>query len=367
MSSKDSIKESGFRAVNRVHQRLLMEPVGQSMDTLHPRTKDTKNNDPLTQDEEKDLYSNVLRVFSRLCCVIYILYTEFGVYHRDLSEGNVLVHRRNGEVYPLLIDFDHSRFERDAEKDTMQSRTGTISFMSILNLTGHSDHLTILDELESVLYLWEWKCTIGFSWSEITRPRATKMSTTSLQNTSRQLSNPSKAIRASWKNVPSRMGGARAGLPRKETFYTPQPKVPGIRLWAMSNLEIFYLHRKVTDLVSVKDFQAILDDLRPDFRKLRPLFLKLREILFDWDVKNSGRKRKAADEDLGEGPSSRKKQSVPRSCYMTDQEVKEQYFRKFEEPETVFEEICRHLIARKAEKDDILENFMNAIDNFLDI
>ncbi|KAJ1641661.1 hypothetical protein IWQ61_010763, partial [Dispira simplex] len=53
------------------------------------------------------------------------------------------------------------------------------------------------------------------------------MSTTSLQDTSHQHLNPSKAIPASWKNVPSRMGNARAGLPQKEYFHTPQPKVPG--------------------------------------------------------------------------------------------------------------------------------------------
>ncbi|KAJ1649589.1 hypothetical protein IWQ61_009372 [Dispira simplex] len=366
MASKDSIKESRFRPVNRVHQRLLMEPVGQSMDTLHPRTKDKRNNDPLTQDEENVLLSEIVRAFSRLCYVIYILYTEFGVYHRDLSEGNVLVHRRNGDVYPLLIDFDHSCLERDAENDTMQSRTGTIPFMSILNLAGHSDHLTILDELESFLYLWVWKCTIGFSSSEITRPRATKMSTTSLQDTLRQRSNPFKAIPASWKNAPSRMGGARKGLPGKENFYTPQPKVPVIRLWAMSNLGTIYLRSKVKGLVSVEGFQVILDELRPEFRKLRPLFLKLREILFDWDVKNSGRKRKAADEDVDEGPSSRKKQSAPRSFYKTPQEVDERFTRKFEVPETLIEKSCRRLIARKAEMDDILEKFMNAIDNFID-
>ncbi|KAJ1649395.1 hypothetical protein IWQ61_009507 [Dispira simplex] len=362
---KDSTKESGFRPVNRVHQRLLMEPVGQSMDTLHPRTKDKKNNDPLTQDEEKDLYSNVLRVFSRLCYVIYILYTEFGVYHLDLSEGNVLVHRRNGEVYPLLIDFDHSRLESDADDDIMESRTGTIPFMSILNLTEHSNHLTILDELESFLYLWVWKCTIGFSSSEITRPRETEMGTTSLQDTSHQRSNPYKAAPASWMNAPSRMGNARAGLPQKEYLHTLQPKVPGICLWAMSNLGTTYLRSKVTNLVSEEGFRAVLDELRPEFRKLRPLFLKLREVLFDWDVKSSGRKRKTPDEDLGEGPSSRKKQSVQPSFYMTGQEVKELYSRKFEEPETLIERSCRRLIDRKAEKDDILQKFMDAIDNFM--
>ncbi|KAJ1657335.1 hypothetical protein IWQ61_003257 [Dispira simplex] len=340
---KDSIKESGFRPVNRVHQRLLMEPVGESMETLHPRTKDKKNNDPLTQDEKLNLLVDVWGVFSRLCYVIYVLYTEFGIYHRDLSEGNVLIHRRNGDVYPLLIDFDHSRLVVDGS-DSMQPRMGTIPFMSILNETGHSEHLTILDELESFLYLWVWKCTIGFSSSEITCPRTTKMSATSLQDTSHQLSNLPKVIPVSWMNAPSRMGNAWKGLPRKKYFYALQPKVSGIRLWAMSNLGTISLRSKVKDLVCVVGFRLIVDELRPEFRKLGPLFLKLREILFDWDVKNSGRKRKAPDEDLGEGPSSR----------------------KFEEPEPFIERSCRHLIDRKAEKDDILEKFMNAIDSFLD-
>ncbi|KAJ1650306.1 hypothetical protein IWQ61_008859 [Dispira simplex] len=225
----------------------------------------------------------------------------------------------------------------------MESRTGTIPFMSILNLAGHSDHLTILDKLESFLYLWAWKCTIGFSSSEITHPRATKMSTTSLQDRACQRSNPSEAIPASWKNVPSRMGGARKGLPRKENF-TSQHKMPVIHLWAMSNLEEMYLDLK--------------------FLALEPLFLKLHEILFDWDVKNSGCKRKAPDEDLNEGPSSHKKLVVPNSFYMTGQERKKLHTRK-RERETLIEESCRHLIDHKDEKDDILEKFMNAIHNFM--
>ncbi|KAJ1651975.1 hypothetical protein IWQ61_007580 [Dispira simplex] len=268
-ASEDSNRKPLFRPVNRVHQRLLMEPVGQSMDTLHPRTKDKKNTDPLTQDEKK---------------VLFLMLREF------LS------------VYLIRLVVDDS--------DSIQLRTGTTSFMSILNLAGYSHERTILDELESLLYLWVWKCTIGFSPSEITRSRATTTSTTTQQGTSDQRSKSSNVERPSWKTASSRMGRTPIGQTRAESSFTPQPKVPLVRFWASGNPGTDCLSAKCKDTDSHSAFRSVLEDLQPEFRRLKPSFLKLREILFDWDVeqgvKNTGRERKAVDEDDENPPPKRR-------------------------------------------------------------
>ncbi|KAJ1645579.1 hypothetical protein IWQ61_010303 [Dispira simplex] len=355
-----------FRPVNRVHQRLLMEPVGQSMDTLHARTENKKKSTYLTQNEEPDLFGDVAGVFIRLCYVIYILYTQFGVYHRDLSEGNVLVRNRNGDMYPLLIDFDHSRLEVDGS-DSMQSLTGTTPFMSILNLAGYSHDLTILDELESFLYLWVWKCIIGFSPSEITRSRATKTGTTTQQGTSHQRSKSSNVERTSWKTASARMGNAPTGQTQAESSFTPQPKVPSVRSWATGNPGTDCLTAKCKDIVNADSFNIVLDDLRPEFWELRPLFLELREILFDWDVeqgvKNTGRKRKAVDEGIDENPPPKRRLDTW-SFSKANEKFRERHPDKPAEPETFIDKYCHHLLDRKAKKDRIVEKFMKAIDNF---
>ncbi|KAJ1641726.1 hypothetical protein IWQ61_010743, partial [Dispira simplex] len=159
-----------FEVVNRVQQRLLISPIGESLTELHSWARKPGNT---TQDlddyEKKKLAIYVQIVFARLFWIIYYLYTKLGVYHRDLSEGNVMVRQQDGLPHPLLIDFDHARLRDDDRNDNMHSRTGTVPFMSILNLAGRSQSLSIVDELESFLYLWVWKCSIGFSPSHITR------------------------------------------------------------------------------------------------------------------------------------------------------------------------------------------------------
>ncbi|KAJ1659902.1 hypothetical protein IWQ61_001095 [Dispira simplex] len=322
-ASEDGNCKSLFRPVNRVHQRLLMEPVGQSMVMLHPRTKNKKNNTPLTPNEELKLFANVTGVFIRLCYVIYILYTEFGVYHREFSEGNVLVRKRNGDMYPLLVDFDHSRLEVD-DSNSKQSRMGTMPFMSILNLAGYSHDLTILDELESFLYLWVWKCTIGFSPSENTRSRASTTGTTTQQGTSHQRSKFSNVERPSRKTASSRMGSTPTGQTQAESSFTPQPKVPSVCLCATGNQGTDCLTAEVIHISTAYFFWVVLDDLRPEFWKLRSLFLDLREILFDWDVKqgvkNTGRKRKAVDEGIDENPPP-KRLLGKSNLFMTNKEL----------------------------------------------
>ncbi|KAJ1642488.1 hypothetical protein IWQ61_010622 [Dispira simplex] len=235
--------------------------------------------------------------------------------------------------------------------------------MSILNLAGYSDELTILDELESFLYLWVWKCTIGFSPSEITRSRATKTGTTTQQGTPDQRSKSSNVERPSWKTATSRMGNAPTGQTQAESSFTPQPKVPSVRLWATGNPGTDCLTAKCKDTSSHSAFDSVLDDLRPEFWKLRPLFLELREILFDWDVeqgvKNTGRKRKAVDED-DENPPLKRRSGSP-SLSKPNEVLKKLWSGKTAEPETFIDKCCHRLLDRKAEKDRILEKFVKAI------
>ncbi|KAJ1644768.1 hypothetical protein IWQ61_010382, partial [Dispira simplex] len=355
-----------FTPVNRVHQRLLMEPIGQSMDTLHPQTKDKKKSASLTPKDKIELYANVTGVFFKLCYVIYILYTKFGVYHRDLSEGNVLVRDINGDKYPLLIDFDHSRLISDGS-DSMKSLTGTTPFMSILNLAGYSHDLTILDEFESFLYLWVWKCIIGFSPSEITRPRATKAGSATQQGASHQRSKSSNVEPSSWKTAFSRMGNAPTGQIQAGSSFTPQPKVPLVRSWATGNPGTDCLSAKFRHIVNADSFSIVLDDLRPEFQELKPLFLELREILFDWDVgqsvENTGRKRKAVDEGIGKNPP-RKRRLGTSNFFMTKEERIKQRAGKPVELETSTDKYCRRLRDREAEKDWIVEKFVNAVAKF---
>ncbi|KAJ1962428.1 hypothetical protein IWQ62_003532 [Dispira parvispora] len=166
-----------FRHVNRVHQRLFMSPMGESLNKLHSWARKPGNKTPGFDEYKKNtLTINVEAVFARLFWIIYYLYTDLGVYHRDLSEGNVLVCEVDGVPHPLLIDFDHARLCSDPPNDNMHSCMGTVPFMSILNLAGRSNQLTIVDELESFLYLWVWKCTIGFSPSQVTTSQQTPAS-----------------------------------------------------------------------------------------------------------------------------------------------------------------------------------------------
>ncbi|KAJ1967605.1 hypothetical protein IWQ62_001748, partial [Dispira parvispora] len=115
-----------IKSVERVHQRLLLTPVGKSMTALHPYGTQPSSEVPveLTPGEATMLCGKVSYFFQQLFGIIYRLHEDYGIYHRDLSEGNVLVveteitHPMNPNetlivLFPLLIDFDHARIEGD--------------------------------------------------------------------------------------------------------------------------------------------------------------------------------------------------------------------------------------------------------------
>ncbi|KAJ1948711.1 hypothetical protein IWQ62_006853, partial [Dispira parvispora] len=224
---------------------------------------------------------NVLVVFVRLFHIIHDLYKNCQVYHRDLSEGNVLVREYGGEPYPLLIDFDHARLCSDIVDHSMRFGTGTVPFMSILNLAGYSHKLSILDELESFLYFWVWKCTIGFAPSNIIRDRTAP--NTPQVPPMQPIVNPLVRVLARLKLI-NRKSVALVQRSKCRVGQTIQLK---IRSWAKGDpgsecLDVKFLHTS-----SDGTFNEVLEELRPEFQLFKPLFLKLRSILFDWDGKQT--------------------------------------------------------------------------------
>ncbi|KAJ1643674.1 hypothetical protein IWQ61_010506 [Dispira simplex] len=262
-----------FEVVNRVHQRLLILPIGESLTELHSWAWKPGSTTQVLDDYEKQtLAIYVQDFFTRLFWIIYYLYTELGIYHRDLFEGNVLVHQQDGFPHPLLIEFDHAHLRADDQNDYMHSRTGTVPFMSILNLAGRSQSLSIVDELESFMYLWVWKCSIRFSPSHITR--------------SNTASNTPQASVASVPQSSTLMyvtSHKPSSLAQKRKFLRKETNQPSVRAWAKGDPGSSCLEAKIKDTSDGIAFSLVLKDLPPKFKILKPLFLKLRKALFDWD------------------------------------------------------------------------------------
>ncbi|KAJ1968319.1 hypothetical protein IWQ62_001318 [Dispira parvispora] len=250
-----------IKSVERVHQRLLLTPVGKSMATLHPYGTQPSSEVPVELNPEKawELCKNVLYFFKKLFLVIYRLHEDYGIYHRDLSEGNVLVVKSTvtNSKYPyetaiaqvpLLIDFDHARHQNDDVSDPILSRTGTLPFMSILNLAGRTDKLSFLDECESFLYLFLWKCTIGFARHQVS---------------------PSD-VRTEARSV---HGGK---------LY-PKFQRRLVHQWVSSEPLDTIEDVKRNHMDSQKNFAVVLKALRPEFQHLKLFLHKLRHALFTWE------------------------------------------------------------------------------------
>ncbi|KAJ1967332.1 Mitochondrial carrier protein ymc2 [Dispira parvispora] len=297
--------EPPFRVVNRVHQRLLMSPIGKPMTWLPIWVREILDKKKIKKEKESILLSaTVGYFFARLFWVIFYLYKHHGVYHRDLSEGNVLVHEVNGKLLPLLIDFDHARLCSD-NVDNMRSRTGTVPFMSILNLAGRSNSLSIVDELESLLYLWVWKFTIGFSQSDITRSKSAASSPQSISQAStasQQQNLPSlqQAIGSLQINRVTRdcITSHRSTAPTQEkTPPATDTKQPSVRQWAQGDPGTDCLNAKFRDTATDASFSKVLAELKPEFVTYRTLFLELRRALFDWDGQQASYLEEKTSED----------------------------------------------------------------------
>ncbi|PIA12770.1 hypothetical protein COEREDRAFT_12218 [Coemansia reversa NRRL 1564] len=87
------------------------------------------------------------------------------ILHRDISEGNILVCREDGNIHGMLIDFDHAIDIDDKGVARYSEQTGTLPFMSVNNLEGNSNERTALDDWESMIYLLCWLGTFGWNSS----------------------------------------------------------------------------------------------------------------------------------------------------------------------------------------------------------
>ncbi|KAJ1650089.1 hypothetical protein IWQ61_009011, partial [Dispira simplex] len=259
-----------------------MSPAGESMTALHSWVHNPKYIEKFGKTDGSELFVDyVVHVFVRLFWTIYDIYTECEVYHLDLSEENVLIRKNNGAPYPPLIDFDHARLCSDTGNDNVWSRTGTVSFMSMLNLAGYSNKHTIVDELESFLYLWVWKCTIGFTPPDISHTQSAPNTTqaTSVEPSANPRVQPVSRLKLTNQNL--------AALARRSKHPVGAVKQPEVWNWAKGEPGDECLLAKFLNTSSNLIFGTVLNELRPEFRTLKPLFLKLSRILFDWDGEQS--------------------------------------------------------------------------------
>ncbi|KAI8319216.1 hypothetical protein GQ54DRAFT_299525, partial [Martensiomyces pterosporus] len=84
--------------------------------------------------------------------------------HRDISTNNILVVRSplDGSVHGVLVDFDCA-ISVGVDRKARPERTGTLPFMSVLNLEANWLERTEIDDWESLLYLVCWVATFGIN------------------------------------------------------------------------------------------------------------------------------------------------------------------------------------------------------------
>ncbi|KAJ1649476.1 hypothetical protein IWQ61_009452 [Dispira simplex] len=355
-----------IRVTNRVQQRILMSPVEEPMSSLHTWAHNPKYIEKFGRANGSQLLVvYVVYVFARLFWVIYYLYKDCNVYHRDLSEGNVLVRECDGDPYPLLIDFDHGRLRSDVGNDKMRFGMGTVPFMSILNLAGYSNKLSIVDELESLMYLWVWKCTMGFTPPDISRNRSTTTAPNAVHDTSVQ---PSANPRVQPVSRLKLTNQSPAVLARRSIHPVGLAKQPAVRSWAKGEPGGECLLAKIKDTLSDIAFGIVLDELRPEFRMLKPLFLKLRRILFDWDGKQSSFSLGtiSGEEATVRQDRSRRGQSaygpINISALAEIETDRQESNASTSTNRTEIDLYCERLISRAEEADDILDKFATAIE-----
>ncbi|KAJ1644269.1 hypothetical protein IWQ61_010437 [Dispira simplex] len=286
--------------VERVHQRLLLTPAGESMTRLHPYGTRSEVPTELPPEEELVLFKRVQYFFKKLFLIIFILHEDYNIYHRDLSEGNLLVvdtkHsslEKPGKTIkapePLLVGFDHARHKDDDVVDQKLSRTGTLPFMSILNLAGHTNHLTFIDECESFLYLFFWKCIIGLARCQLSLTVTTKPKKTATGKNITSHTPLSKGVAGGSKGKatldPAKANLVECGKAQPVQGGAPRPSFEEkmAHQW-VSNQSIEAIEdAKRLHMESRNNFTVVLKELRPEFRCLEDFFQDLRDALFTWE------------------------------------------------------------------------------------
>ncbi|KAJ1641932.1 hypothetical protein IWQ61_010695 [Dispira simplex] len=173
--------------------------------------------------------------------------------------------------------------------DQMLSRTGTLPFMSILNLAGHTNDLTFIDECESFLYLFVWKCIIGFARCQLSLPATTKTKKTATGKNTTSHTPLSKGVAGGSKGKaaadPAKANPVGRGEAQPVQGGAPHPSFEEkkIHQW-VSNQSIEAIEdAKRLHMDSRNTFTVVLKELRPEFRRLEDFFQDLRDALFTWE------------------------------------------------------------------------------------
>ncbi|KAG2107959.1 uncharacterized protein F5147DRAFT_837161 [Suillus discolor] len=111
---------------------------------------------PITKLHGKDLFD-----VWRQCILCHLTLWKEGVYHRDISPGNLMWYRKNRRLIGVLNDYDLSSLA-NAVGPQGNERTGTVPFMALELLTkdgqqGKVKHLYRHD-LESFMWVFAWIC-----------------------------------------------------------------------------------------------------------------------------------------------------------------------------------------------------------------
>ncbi|KAJ2257700.1 hypothetical protein GGI13_000812 [Coemansia sp. RSA 455] len=147
------------------------EWVEDNTDTMYGQGKlvednaDTTNELSELADDNADNVNESVAEFVTVICDAMRCHSAFvdhcNILHRDISDNNILVVRREGIARGMLIDFDYAIDLKQKEPGNLHKVTGTLPYVSINNLSESDVERTSLDDWESMLCLICWFATLG--------------------------------------------------------------------------------------------------------------------------------------------------------------------------------------------------------------